>query len=153
MNRFSSLLKEDHAKTDDVVTNVVERRTLGQSANIGVYTGLGKPRQLDRTNRYNFRCWPSYHRGHHTLIEVRSWKLTFPAVHVPFDDLHYRYQGLTIIFWTAGLSSASTVLQHEEQPIHTTKTDVEWYSDNTGALSCANSNKTKSKSHSVPTCS
>ena len=51
MNRFSSLLKEDHAKTDDVVTNVVERRTLGQSANIGVYTGLGKPRQLDSSTQ------------------------------------------------------------------------------------------------------
>ena len=50
MNRFSSLLKEDHAKTDDVVTNV-ERRTLGQSANIGVYTGLGKPRQLDSSTQ------------------------------------------------------------------------------------------------------
>ena len=51
MNRFSSLLKEDHAKTDDVVTNVVERRTLGQSANIRVYTGLGKPRQLDSSTQ------------------------------------------------------------------------------------------------------
>ena len=48
---FKGVLSVVTAKTDDVVTNVVKRRTLGQSANIGVYTGLGKPRQLDSSTQ------------------------------------------------------------------------------------------------------
>ena len=78
------------------------------------------------------------------LLSGQLTLLAYTTVHVPFDDPNNRYQGLREYL---GLLVSLLLIQTYKlkRNLQTTKTDVEWYGDNTGALSWADTNKAKSR--------
>ena len=80
-------------------------------------------------------------------IDLTSGDLTllaYTSVHVPFDDPGNMFQGLRKYL---GLLVSYLLVQSYKikNNLHTTKTDVAWYGDNSGALRWADTNKATSR--------